>query len=379
MKLFVRMGIAVCVAVLCYFGITPTIQGSMDPPLYDRAIEAVGGFRVDEPLVLKMSFWTTVNAIGFRKANSARVDITEIGALKCGDQRHWDVTMKEDTIFTLTMDVVIPDNDTSGINFEVLWGENPYPVKFPYYFVTTGPDVEVHPGKPVDFGPMPWEVEARTIRMGDSLERIELQKPPYPSDGIIGRPYYNIAPEDSVYLDSISESSKKHFVQMRMMEDSVWAGQDRQLYMIERLCFARNPGEKKFRRIEGHTDPLAEGTRWRDSVLAVSPPAKYDIIIDLRDPDDYDYVKTLVDSLGVTEEKGFYRTVTSKAVLGKLAEHGIEFRNTFWRTRPPNQQVDDSARSKVPGRGDVIEGDERDNRNDLFLEGRAAHSLECIL
>ncbi len=379
MKQLKRIGYLLSAIVLYSVTIAPIVLGGwMDNQAWDARLECAGGFRAGEQISARLTFWTMPQNDGYRTADSVRVELSVIGALTLAGPRQWRLTLNGDTSFTHEVEITIPAKDTSAIYFAVWWGTRPAPYKVRCYFVTTGPQVELYYGVPTPIGPMPWEVEAKTIRMGDSLERIASQRPPRPFEGI-GRTYYNIAPEDSVYLDSISESSKKYFVHMRLMEDSAWTGEDRQVYMIEKLYFARNPGEKKFRRIEGHTDPLAEGTRWRDSVLAVSPPAKYDIIIDLRDPDDYDYVKTLVDSLGVTEEKGFYRTVTSKAVLGKLAEHGIEFRNTFWRTRPPNQQVDDSARSKVPGRGDVIEGDERDNRNDLFLEGRAAHSLECIL
>ena len=136
----------------------------------------------------------------------------------------------------------------------------------------------------------------------------------------------SLNPEDSALVDSLSDMGKRRLGRMRMLERTPLTDEDREWIVIDNRWFVRERGETKFRRVEGRTDEQlrADAQRYSDSLAANPPNNVYDVILDLRDPDDYETARSLTDSLAVTAEKGFYRTVVNKATLTELINKGIK-------------------------------------------------------
>ncbi len=336
MKQLKRIGYLLSAIVLYSVTIAPIVLGGwMDNQAWDARLECAGGFRAGEQISARLTFWTMPQNDGYRTADSVRVELSVIGALTLAGPRQWRLTLNGDTSFTHEVEITIPAKDTSAIYFAVWWGTRPAPYKVRCYFVTTGPQVELYYGVPTPIGPMPWEVEARTQREFDSLSQLRREAMKTPSTGT-SRFYLDIATEDSIYLDSIAEKYWPELARKKLMEDSALVDREKQYLMIDGLYqgiyFVRYRGEKKFNRIEGSRDPIADSKRRMDSLRATMPPATYDIVVDLRDPEHYEYIKSLVDSLGATEEKGFYRTVTTKEIVAEIEKRHIPYHRAAWRT-----------------------------------------------
>jgi hypothetical protein len=135
-------------------------------------------------------------------------------------------------------------------------------------------------------------------------------------------------PEDSALVDSLSDTGKRQLGRMRMMEESPLAEQARQTVEIEGRWFVRDRGETPFRRLEAKTDEQlrADAHRYGDSLAANPPKNVYDVVLDLRNRDHYEFAKSLVDSLIPVDSVGFYRALMDRPTLIKLDNEGIKYR-----------------------------------------------------
>jgi hypothetical protein len=142
-----------------------------------------------------------------------------------------------------------------------------------------------------------------------------------------GSLYIAISPEDSALADSLSEKGKRLLANMRSLERSPLIDEERQNVEIEGRWFVRERGETKFRRIQGKTleELRAETQHFYGSLEAYPPDSTHDVILDLRDSANYDFAKSLLDSLIPTDSVGFYRAVMNRPTLMKLDQHGIRF------------------------------------------------------
>lgn len=316
--------------------LVPVVFATMGTPLFNRHLEPVAGYRTGAAITLRLTLSPT-----YVKVDSVMVEVKEIGNLRYVGPKEWVIYAQDDSSFTKEFRVVIPNNDTSAVQFWVQWGNHPRPIECPYYFVTTGDTIEVTPGKPVHPGKMPWEVRAQTMRMGDSLRKARAERDKKPFLGI-GRTGPVMNPEDSAIVATLSDQDKRLWGTMRIMERAVLTDEDRQVIWIAGKAYVRDRGEQKFRHDPGTTNIAEDSQRRTDSIVATRPEAYYDMILDLRDPRHYEFARKIVDSLKQTKDQGYYRTTVSKTNLGKMAEQGITFKTA---NRPPPIPLD-SAKTR---------------------------------
>ncbi|RME21599.1 MAG: hypothetical protein D6800_11895, partial [Candidatus Zixiibacteriota bacterium] len=70
----------------------------------------------------------------------------------------------------------------------------------------------------------------------------------------------------------------------------------------------------------------------------------YDVVLDLRKAADYDFVRSLVDSLIPTDSAGFYRAIMKHPPLIKIEKRGIRIIATHnW---PPRGRRGSTGREK---------------------------------
>jgi hypothetical protein len=170
-----------------------------------------------------------------------------------------------------------------------------------------------------------------------------------------------LTPEDSATFNTLSEKGKRQFVRMRHLERTPLTDEDRQWIEVDGRWYVREHGDYKFRHVPGKTmeEIHAETQRYQDSLAANPPNNLYDIILDLRDPKDYDIAYSLTDSLVATKEIGFYRTVVTRPVLMKLIQKGIDYQltgrkqlplpdtsETYNKKRKSEQETDGSSSTK---------------------------------
>ncbi len=150
---------------------------------------------------------------------------------------------------------------------------------------------------------------------------------------------------DSLFYDSLTENGKKTYAKMKYLE---LQGPSTNRYgesaLIDNYGFARDSGQTYFYRVRSvPTDKLrAESRRIRDSILAVNPPNVYDVIVDLRNSEDYLYFKDKVDLIEKTDREGYYRIECNKSVITEIEQRKIKYR----RTHRPSWIKSDSAKAE---------------------------------
>ena len=183
------------------------------------------------------------------------------------------------------------------------------------------------------------------------------------------RSLIHFSPEDSVFYSTLSDRGKQNFRRMRLFERTPLTDQDRQLHTVDGQWYERLRGETRFRPIPGITKEELRSGNWRrrDSVAANPPDNSYDIVLDLRNHADYEFVEPRVDSLIATSDSGFYETVVDRSTLIELIKHGIQYR----RTDGPLMNPRDSTGSHGPRRTDPDRKSEsrlpgREGRDEIF-------------
>ncbi len=179
-------------------------------------------------------------------------------------------------------------------------------------------------------------------------------------------------PEDSALVDSLSDQGKRQLGKMRIMENSPLTDYERQTIEIEGRWFVRDRGETKFRRVEAKTDEQlrADAQRYWDSLGANPPKNAYDLILDLRDRGNYEFAKSLLDSLIAADSAGFFRAVMDRPTLIKLIDKGIKYHRT---NKPPLVPSDSTklhrTRGPEPEKKPESSLPLREGQDVLFFEG----------
>jgi len=313
----------------------------------------------------------------FTTCDAVTVQVSGIDGLEYSGAERWEIT--SDTLapaFLTRLEATAPPNDTSGLIVTMGCGE--HQSNYPTYFITTADTVRTLGSNPREHPRLPTEEERRQNRLKDyerakrEWEERQEQLRRFKGKSTTG-PVMN--PKDSALVDSLSDKGKRQLGRMRMLERSPLTDQERQWIVIDNRWFVRERGETKFRRVEGRTDEQirADAQRYWDSLAANPPDSVYDVILDLRDPDDYDFAKSLLERLLPTDSVGFFRAVMNRPTLMKLTNRGIK----FWRSRcwpEPCVPKRDKTQAPVKGGKDMEHETDggtpmKEGREILFFEG----------
>ena len=308
------------------------------------------------------------------KCDMVAVRVDSVDGLEYTGNEEWDVYVDSITPSTTVLELTVPVNDTSGFIINATCGV--FTFDWDRYFITTddtvravwsNPRYYIPIGNPVsdeEFGRLTYD-EYKKIEKA-RLEEIEQLKN-YKGKSTTGHGP-RLSPKDSVYYNTLSEHDQRLWIRMRNMERMPLTDKDQQDLSINGKWYRRYKGETKFQVIQGKTKEqiFADGMRYQDSLRANPPDNVYDVILDLRDPDDYEFIYKLVDSLIPKEENGFYRVLTTKAVMEKILERSIGNK----RTNPPSWKKPDSYKPKPePEKKQESRIPQRENKDILFFEG----------
>jgi hypothetical protein len=125
--------------------------------------------------------------------------------------------------------------------------------------------------------------------------------------------------------DSLFDARKREeeVRRMKMKEESPLTGATREVITVDGEQWERYRGEYRFRKRESPLNLREEMlARMLERQLALKE-SKREVLIDLRDPGDYELVEKRVDSLIATERPGFYRVLIDWDIGEFLREHGI--------------------------------------------------------
>ena len=127
----------------------------------------------------------------------------------------------------------------------------------------------------------------------------------------------------------------------RKLEEAPLTEYDKQDILVGDTLYSRYRGEYKFHIEEPIRNPGEYLRKKHDSLRVLENEKTYELTLDLRDPQEFEYVKGLVDSLIPMEEESIYRTVTNGAVLQQLRANKIKV-----GIYPEKPYLQESSRSK---------------------------------
>lgn len=284
------------------------------------------------------------------------------------------VPYRTENPYSTVWELILPPNDTSYLVFREECDRTAY--HYGITFVTTGDTLMTRWGSgrrdrelAMDWTVRHW-LDPREDYERAKREWEEKQKQRQPAEGKgTLRSLIQFSPEDSVFYSTLSDRGKQNFRRMRFLERTPLTDQDRQLHTVDGQWYERLRGETRFRPIPGITkEEIRSGIRRRRDLVVANPPDNsYDIVLDLRNHADYEFVEPRVDSLIATSDSGFYETVVDRSTLIELIKHGIQYR----RTNGPLMNPRDSTGSHGPRRTDPDRKSEsnlpgREGRDEIF-------------
>jgi len=261
----------------------------------------------------------------------------------------------------LELYVVIPANDTSGLEFEVTGGGTGDMDKS--YWVVHEDTVKFYRGNPRLYPSVRYPRKPpRIIRTADSLEA-EATKYPQGRQTIgyfdeygnlISKEEYQrqkresekVQPlfvpgdttvvwhrDDSGQLYPVPKSElpsreererERALARIRELEKTPLEGVGGQRIGVGDEVWVRSKGEYKFHKVEPVTDVFEQIRKEQAARQDSAQYVKYHIVMDLRKEEDYRFVEALTDSLIPMERTGFYHSVVSKPNIGKIENRGIQ-------------------------------------------------------
>ncbi|MFZ5500881.1 MAG: hypothetical protein ACOY58_03080, partial [Candidatus Micrarchaeota archaeon] len=285
----------------------------------------------------------------------------------------WTVPVEVDAPpVTNRVSLIIPTHDTSGFKMFAECGQRHY--DWHVSFITRGDSLEVHNDfvrnrQDVIRFPLPDSVQRRLVyeEMQRQLEVMRNTPPPPMGVGSYGTPIY---PGDSALADSLTDRGKGRLASMRALEREPLVDDEIQTWEIEDRWFQRLKGERRFRRIEGHTNEewLELARQQEDSLDRANADKPLEIFVDLRKPEDEAFMRAFVDSLTPTDSAGFYRTVVLYRQLRVLGENKIRYRDAsagMWKERGAGG----SKRAPASDRTKSDAGNTQGGRTSLFYDG----------
>ena len=295
-----------------------------------------------------IQFYTQANTTDCDKL---KVVLSTVDGLEYFGEDTWEIEIDVDNPFVVQLDIKIPVNDTSGMLVNLKC--NLYDLTYPNYIMavndtllfTQSDPLYQHPlqqyGTPEEESLINQRLHEEAIQRYAEKQKKLLAHKPKQTTG----PIAPFTRADSLFYDSLTDGGKRTYAKMKYLE---LQGPSTNRYgesaLIDNYGFARDSGQTYFYRVRSvPTDKLrAESRRIRDSILAVNPPNVYDVIVDLRNSEDYLYFKDKVDLIEKTDREGYYRIECNKSVITEIEQRKIKYR----RTHRPSWIKSDSAKAE---------------------------------
>ena len=269
--------------------------------------------------------------------------------------------------YSTLWELTLPPNDTSYLVFREECGNTAY--HYGITFVTTGDTLLTRWGSGGHDGLLILEWSDRhQLKSLEDYERAKreweerqerLKHVGKSTTGHLPRP----TPEDSgrvkawqreITLDSLHK-----------LEEKPLTDRNAQVIQVGDTLYIRKKGEYKFRVAETFNS-WEEYLESRRNLKPEDLVSEVHIVIDLRDPEDYNFVKGLVDSLIPMEKPGYYHTVAKMSVIDAIKTHRIGYMRY---PRYPGES------GPPPKPGPRKEEPRRKDRSSREGEGWVAHSL----
>lgn len=300
--------------------------------------------------VLRIFVSTNSSISIFRDCDTVQLEILEIHHLGYSGPHKITRLFDRDTI-VIDLPIDIPANDTSGLEFRFSGcGQRQHDNAF---WVLNGDSVEFYRGNP---RLLPRALFPPNSRKGPPKGR-EVRKPstgPKITYGYIDedgkfiegeppkkKPYVSkyigeLDPSDSTmawkrndsgWLEPTKIRTKRDIdiEKMREKEKTPLTEYDTQHISVGDEIWGRNKGEYKFTKVVMTTDRYGTMRHRADSIRALTKDRKYDLILDLRDSADYNFVRSLVNKLEATDSSGYYRVTMQKDDVLKLGVRNIKY------------------------------------------------------
>ncbi len=211
------------------------------------------------------------------------------------------------------IEVNIPDYDTSAILVEICRGDESKRMSgFERWFVTTGDTVEVYNAKPVrghkNRENWPSNEEIANLHEQDRIKR----------DRIKNDPTYR---GEHLKKTKISLTKRE---KMELMEQSPLKTHSVQFITVDGISYRRDYGEYKFRESKVIDNIVPNIDSLNNYYQEHADELTKHIVIDLREPKDYDFVKNLCPDIKEMERKGYYEGTLTLRQIELIFEKGLK-------------------------------------------------------
>lgn len=234
-----------------------------------------------------------------------------IGEVVITGDSEWSILAKKEVWNEFYSTFILPDNDTSGLNIELIRNDKYYRSD-DIWFVTTGDTVEVYKAKPEPHGKYRANrpsVDSMQVLYEKERKRREQIKS---GQAIIGEHY-----KETKIVPTEREK-------MAFREQKPCLNHTGEFITVDGIPYRRNYGEYKFHECEIIPDPEAR----LDSLIQYrkdnADKLTKHIVMDLRDPDDYDFVARLCPALKAMEREGYYEGVLTLWQVEMIIDRGIQ-------------------------------------------------------
>ncbi|MCP4567260.1 MAG: hypothetical protein GY841_06745 [FCB group bacterium] len=248
--------------------------------------------------------------------DTLKVEVTKIDNLEYNGIKSWEVYVAEWDTIDYDINVNIPDMDTSGIIIQLFKDSTSMSTAY-RYFVTTGDTLEV-------YGQKPKAPKVHHVEMRCSSE--EAKKP---RDSVI-------------YPSGIYEMTDVQ--KMQDLEKTPLTNSDEQHIMVDGEVWGRLRGEYKFHRVKTVVDP----PKFKPAEIEMEADSTYDLILDLRQKDDYEFVKEIIPDLNPLAKTGYYRAVIPKNLLKQIIDRRV--RLNAYPDYPDTSGSRESSKKEIPPR-----------------------------
>ena len=236
------------------------------------------------------------------KWDTLTVKVATIDNLEYKGALSWNVFVKEGDTINYNIEVMIPDYDTSGLVIQ-FFHKSENSIRTVYrYFVTTGDTLEIYGQKPKPPPPPP----PPHYGVPDSLHPLHTRKPSPKYDSL-----------RSKITGIVTDDEKREILERYPLTNA-----DIQVMRFNGEDWTRRRGEYKFVPWDGKTaEELHAETKEQQRI---ANEKEVEVVFDLRQTEDYEYVKELVPDLTAMDEPGCYRAVVKQRLARIIKSQGID-------------------------------------------------------
>jgi hypothetical protein len=339
LKALKTLGLALVLSAISSVGSVAALNGDdrcvdrLDPFLLDFVVESYT--KSTGALTLKVTITYCPETPNKATCDLLTLSVYPVGGLTYTGEDTLQIPYRGGNPTSVLFEVTVPPNDTSCL--AILWECSGHAQWDGQVFLTTGDTLVTFRGNGSYWrGPaierslqfmepyLQQDYERAKREWEAQQESLKLLYPPE-GKGTLHGPRFS--PEDSALASTLSEKGKQRLAKMRNLERAPLTDYPSEIISLDGTMYVRYRGETKFHKVEGTTDPVAHGKKVIDSIR-IAEGKEYDLTIDLRDPDNYELIKNLVDTLMPTDQPGFFRAMVKWNIIMELRDQGIEFYKT---------------------------------------------------